>query len=88
MCSLILQAFITVFGILAIGLLSLKHKIRRYGFVCGLISDMFWVWWVLLTANYIFLVFTFVRIICYLNGKCVLKENQLDFIMENSYENT
>jgi len=68
MCSLILQAFITVFGILAIGLLSLKHKIRRYGFVCGLISDMFWVWWVLLTANYIFLVFTFVRIICYLNG--------------------
>jgi len=68
MYNLILQIVITLFGILAIGLLSLKHKARKYGFVAGLISDVFWVWWVLLTGNYIFLVFTSARILCYLNG--------------------
>jgi len=68
MYSLILQALITIFGILAIYLLSLKHKVRRYGFISGLVSDVFWVLWVLLTHNYIFLIFTAVRILCYLNG--------------------
>ena len=66
--NLILQILITFFGILAIYLLSLKHKVRRYGFVAGLVSDVFWIWWVLLTGNYVFLVFTVVRILCYLNG--------------------
>ena len=68
MFNIILQILITIFGILAILLLSLKHKVRRYGFVSGLVSDVFWILWVLLTHNYIFLIFTAVRIICYLNG--------------------
>lgn len=68
MYNIVLQIIITFFGLLAIYLLSLKHKVRRYGFVAGLVSDVFWIWWVLLTGNYIFLVFTFVRILCYLNG--------------------
>lgn len=68
MCNLILQIVITLFGIVAIGLLSLKHKVRKYGFVAGLVSDVFWIWWVLLTGNYVFLVFTAARLICYING--------------------
>ena len=68
MYNLILQILITIFGILAIGLLSLKNKVRRYGFLAGLVSDVFWIWWVFLTGTYVFLVFTFVRILCYLNG--------------------
>lgn len=68
MYNLTLQILITLFGIVAIYLLSLKHKVRRYGFVAGLISDVFWIWWILLTGNYVFLVFTFARLFCYLNG--------------------
>lgn len=68
MSNIKLQILITIFGILAIFLLSLKHKVRRYGFISGLVSDVFWILWVLLTHNYIFLIFTAVRILCYING--------------------
>ena len=68
MYSWILQGIITLFGITAILLLSLKHKVRRYGFISGIISDVFWVIFVIHTGQYIFLIFTAVRILCYLNG--------------------
>ena len=68
MFSIILQILITIFGILAIFLLSLKHKIKRYGFIAGILSDVFWFFWIMLTHNYIFLLFTSVRVLCYMNG--------------------
>jgi len=63
-----LQVLITLFGICAIFLLSLKHKIRKWGFVAGLISDVFWVMFVISVGQYVFLVFTAFRIMCYING--------------------
>jgi hypothetical protein len=63
-----LQILITVFGILAILLLSLKCKIRKWGFVSGLISDVFWVIFVIHVGQYVFLIFTTARVLCYLNG--------------------
>ena len=68
MLNVILQILITVFGIAAIFLLSTKGKWSRVGFISGLVSDVFWIYWILMTANYIFLFFTLVRIGCYLNG--------------------
>lgn len=68
MTNIVLQILITIFGILAIFLLSLKHKLRRYGFIAGILSDVFWFFWILFTHNYIFLAFTAVRLVCYLNG--------------------
>ena len=68
MLNIILQCLITIFGIAAIFLLSTKGKWTRVGFISGLVSDAFWVWWIILTANYIFLFFTLARIGCYLNG--------------------
>ncbi len=68
MLSIILQILITIFGIAAIFLLSTKGKWTRVGFISGLVSDVFWVWYVLLTGAYVFLIFTTVRILCYLNG--------------------
>ncbi len=68
MLNVILQLLITIFGIAAIFLLSTKGKWTRLGFVSGLVSDVFWIWWILITGAYIFLVFTAVRILCYLNG--------------------
>lgn len=68
MYSVVLQSVITLFGIAAILLLSLKSKVRRWGFISGLISDVFWVIFVMYTGQYIFLIFTAARILCYLNG--------------------
>jgi len=68
MYNWILQSVITLFGISAILLLSLKHKIRRWGFISGLVSDIFWVMFVLYEGHYVFLVFTVARILCYING--------------------
>ncbi len=68
MLNIILQVLITVFGIAAIFLLSTKGKWSRVGFISGLVSDVFWVWWILITGAYIFLAFTTVRVLCYLNG--------------------
>lgn len=68
MFNIVLQILITLFGISAICLLSLKHKVQRYGFMVGLVSDVLWIWWTLLTGNYVFLVFIAARSICYING--------------------
>jgi len=68
MYSWILQGIITLFGIAAILLLSLKSKVSRYGFIFGLISDIFWVIFIIHVGQYIFLIFTTARIICYMNG--------------------
>lgn len=68
MYSWILQGIITLFGISAILLLSLKNKVRRWGFISGLISDIFWVIFVIHVGQYVFLIFTTARILCYLNG--------------------
>ena len=68
MLNIILQVLITVFGIAAIFLLSTKGKWTRMGFISGLVSDVFWIWWILITGTYIFLAFTTVRVLCYLNG--------------------
>ena len=68
MLNIILQVLITIFGIAAIFLLSTKGKWSRVGFISGLVSDVFWVWWILITGAYIFLAFTTVRVLCYING--------------------
>lgn len=68
MYSWVLQGIITLFGIAATLLLSLKSKIRRWGFISGLISDVFWVIFIIHVGQYVFLVFTLARMLCYTNG--------------------